>query len=156
MGGPVTEYATATKIEDDCRRNDWNNLMRLRTDRPADVSCFEALHDTVRSCQPVSAATGENNCMDSVDQRRGVEQVGLPRTWAAAAYVDPANCAASRQHDRRPGEPALTVRGVVADLEPFNHPLILTDLSAPVVALASTHADKSVMVKSEERMPNMC
>jgi hypothetical protein len=96
MRRPVTEYATATKIEDDRRRNDWNNLMRLRTNRPADVSCFEALHDAIRSCQPVGAATGENNCMNSVDQCGGAEQVGFPRTWAAAAYVYAANRAASR------------------------------------------------------------
>ena len=102
----------------------------LQTDWPPDASCLEPLHDAVGRRQSVRAPTREDDRIDPVDQRCRVQQVRLPSARAAAAYVDPADSAPSCQHHCRPSQPALAVRGVMADLKALDHPLILTDLSA--------------------------
>ena len=99
--------------------------MRLETDRPPDSRRLETCHDAIRCRQPVRAPTGEDDRIDPVDHRRRVQQVCLASSRATAAYVDAADRAPLRQHHCRPGQPAVAVRGVVADLKPLDHPLIL-------------------------------
>src|SRR5215212_8478807 len=77
-----------------------------------------------------------------------MQQVRLSGSRAAAAYIDATNCALAGQHNRRPGQPAVAVRGVVADLKALDHQLILTDLSVRLVAMAATDAQVSVRRRS--------
>ena len=125
MGWPVAEHAAATKIEDDRRWDDRNHVIRLWTNWPPNSSCLQPVHDAVGCHQSVRAPTGEDDRIDPVDQRRRVQQVRLPGARAAATYVDPTDRTPARQHHCRPRQPALAVRGVVADLKALDHPLIL-------------------------------
>ena len=70
--------------------------------------------------------------MHPLDGRRWMQEVGLSSSRAAAAYVHPSDGAVARHHNSRPGQPAVAVRGVVADLKPLDHPLILPTCQTPV------------------------
>ena len=106
--------------------------MRLRTNRPPYAGRLETSHDAIRCGQPVRAPASEYDRMHPVDRRRGMQEVSLSSARAAAAYIHPADRSVASQHHGRPGEPAFAVGCVVADLESFDHVLILPTCQTPV------------------------
>jgi hypothetical protein len=61
-----------------------------------------------------------------------MQEVGLSSSRTAAAYVHTSDGALARHHNSRPGQPAVAIGGVVADLKPLDHPLILPTCQIPV------------------------
>jgi hypothetical protein len=122
--------------------------MRLQADRESNTGRLESSHNAVRRRKSVRTTAGEHDRMHAFDSCRRMQQVRLSSSWAAAAYIDATNCALAGEHNRRPGQPAVAVRGVVADLKALDHQLILTDLSAHLAAMAAPNADGTDADKS--------
>ena len=115
---PVAEDAARAEVEDDRRRDDRHDVVRLQADLEPAAALLEPGHHAAGRVEAVRAAAGEADAVDLADHVQRVQRVGLPSSGSAAAHVDAADRARRRQHDRRAGQPAPAGALVVADLEP--------------------------------------
>jgi len=100
-------------------------MMRLRTDREPYPGRLKTEHDAIRCREPVRAPAGEHDRMHPFDDRRWIQEVGLSRSRATAAYVNATDRAVAGNYDGGPRQPAVAVRSVVPYLKTLDHPLIL-------------------------------
>ena len=77
---------------------------------------LEIAHHAGGGLETEGAATGQQNRVHAVDQRRRSERVGTERRGRGAADVDAANRAAGSEDDRASGPPDVV--GPVSDVDP--------------------------------------
>src|SRR5699024_1010714 len=66
----------------------WNNRHSGYIDIKPDSFFLQIVHDTRRSFQPVSTATGQTDGMDGIYRIDRVQQIGFARTRCTATYID--------------------------------------------------------------------
>src|SRR4029079_7590475 len=83
----VRKSTTTTKIEDDCRGHDRNDVTWPRPDRKPGVVPFVPPHDPVRSREAIRTSARQADRLHPIDHRRRIEQVGLARSGPATANI---------------------------------------------------------------------